>query len=182
MRTTRLRRQKGMGGAEARRVVKRRNRMWEERVMAGGQKGPGGLSELPSPVSTYRALCPSALSSYVPLPVPTVPGTRDAHIPCLISVSVCAAHIRANPSFVLLPYIFVCPWPLPIFFFFYARSPHLCRCSGGLFGRTSALLPSCDTPPFSVHLHSYFEALHVLNHVNEFNIRLSCGIHSLLIM
>lgn len=85
MRTTRLRRQKGMGGAEARQVVKRRNRMWEERVMAGGQKGPGGLSELPSPVFTYRALCPSAFSSpstptflsqSPPSPAPTMPKYR----------------------------------------------------------------------------------------------------------
>lgn len=118
------------------------------------------------------------LHSYIPLPVPTVSGTHDAQIPCLISVSVCAAHIRANPSFVLLPYIFACPWLLPIFFFS-ALSPYLCRCSGGLFGHTSTLLPSCDTPPFSVHLHSYFKVLHVLNHVNEFNIRLFCGIHTL---
>lgn len=33
-----------------------------------------------------------------------------------------------------------------------------------------ALLPSCDTPSFSVHPHSYFEVLHVLNHVDKFNI------------
>jgi len=74
-----------MCGVEARLVVKKKNRMWEERVMAGGQKGPGGLSELPSPASTYRALGPSALcspSSPIPLsqsppsPAPTMPKDR----------------------------------------------------------------------------------------------------------
>lgn len=62
------------------------------------------------------------LHSYIPLPVPTVHSTHDAQIPCLISVSVCATHIRANPSFVPLPYIFACPLAPPYFFFFFSRS------------------------------------------------------------
>jgi len=127
VRTTRLRRQVGMGwtGDET------GGRKEEENVGGvksdGGRTGkePGGLSELPSPALTAHtlSLCPSP-----PPPPPhtrslslhlAIPSPHDTQPPCSLSVSVSVQCIsRAN--FISLPYIFTCPWLPPFFLFFFS--------------------------------------------------------------